>query len=148
MKKYFSIFILFLFVSGVSVFASPKSEAKAMTNKAVAFYKANGKDATIAEIQKKDGQFVKGEIYIYVFTEPNATVLAHPMLPNFVGKNFADIKDADGKYFVKEALDGLKTKNEVWVQYKWNNPTTKKIGTKISLFQKVGDMIFACGVWE
>ncbi len=147
MKKFLSIALLLLLVSGVSVYAAPKDDAKAMTNKAVAFFKAKGKDAAISEIQKKDGQFVKGEVYIYIFTDAGI-VLAHPMLPNFVGKNFMDIKDADGKYFIKESLEALKTKDEVWVKYKWNNPTTKKIGSKISLFKKVGDMVFACGVWE
>ena len=146
MKKIFTVSLLVFFVSAVTLYASPKDEAKAMVNKAVALYHAKGRDAVLAEVQKKNGQFVKGDVYIYVMT--TTLLLAHPMTPSMVGKSFNEIKDAEGKYFIKEALEALKTKNEVWVVYKWNNPVAKKIGTKNAVFKKVDDLIFVCGVWE
>lgn len=135
-----------LFIS-IGASAATKDEAKAMVKKVEAYLKANGKDKTVAEVQKDKGIFEKGEIYVYIF-DNNGTVIAHPKLPSWVGKSFLSLKDADGKYFVKEAVDALKTKSEVWIDYKWNNPETKKIGLKHGYFLKAGDMIMCCGVWK
>lgn len=141
----FAIAAMLLISLGAS--AATKDEAKAMAKKVEAYINANGKDKAIAEVQKDKGQFEKGEIYVYII-DMNATVFAHPKLPSWVGKSFMALKDTDGKLFIKEALDALKTKNEVWVDYKWNNPETKKIGLKHGYFLKVGDLILSCGVWK
>ena len=61
-----------LFVAVFVLFAAPVThgataeEAKAMAQKAKAFYKANGKEKAIAEFNDPKGQFVKGDIYIVV----------------------------------------------------------------------------------
>lgn len=138
--------ITMIFIS-FNATAATKDEAKAMVKKVEAYMKANGNEKTFAEVQKDKGQFEKGEIYVYIF-DANATVFAHPKLPSWVGKSFMALKDADGKLFIQNALDALKTKNEVWVDYKWNNPETKKIGLKHGYFLKVGDYILSCGIWQ
>ncbi|HPX90472.1 MAG: Cache domain protein [Spirochaetes bacterium ADurb.Bin218] len=152
MKNFFvkwGAFLLFcaLFFSMVELSAASKDEVKAMVKKVEAYYKANGREKTFAEVQKDKGQFEKGELYVYIF-DMNATVLAHPKLPSWVGKSFINLKDADGKFFIKEALDKLKTQKECWIDYKWNNPETKKIGLKHGYFLKVDDFVLSCGIWE
>ncbi len=142
----FLITIVLVSASATLVAAS-KDDAKAMIKKVEAYYKANGKDKTMAEIQKDKGQFEKGEIYVYSF-DLNGTVIAHPKLPTWVGKSFMTLKDTDGKLFIKEAIETLKTKNECWIDYKWNNPEKKKIGLKHGYFVKIGDFILSSGVWE
>lgn len=138
--------ITILFIS-LGAMAATKDDAKAMAKKVESYIKANGKDKAIVEVQKDKGLFEKGEIYVYII-DSNATVYAHPKLPSWVGKSFMALKDADGKLFIKEAVEALKTKNEVWIDYKWNNPETKKIGLKHGYFLKVGDLILSCGVWK
>ena len=134
-------------ISSIALYAATKGEAQAMTKKVEAFYKSNGREKTFAAVQKDKGQFEKGEIYVYIF-DMNAVVLAHPKLPSWVGKSFMNLKDADGKLFIKEAIDILKTKNECWIDYKWNNPETKKIGLKHGYFLKVDNFILSCGIWQ
>ncbi len=54
-----------------------KAEAKAMVETAAAFLNEHGKEKTIAEINKSDGQFVKGELYVFAY-DLNAVMMAHP----------------------------------------------------------------------
>lgn len=132
---------------GTDARAASKEEAKAMVKKVEAYYKANGKEKMLAEVQKNNGQFERGEIYIYVY-DMNATLLAHPKLPTWVGKNFSGLKDADGKFFIKQSQEELANKNECWIVYRWNNPEIKKIGIKHGYFLKIDGMIITAGVWE
>lgn len=136
-----------MFSASIALMAATKDEARAMAKKAEAYFNANGRDKTFAEVQKDKGQFEKGEIYVYIF-DMNATVLAHPKLPSWVGKSFKTLKDADGKFFIQDALKQLETKNECWIDYKWNNPETKKVGLKHGYFLKVDNFIISCGIWK
>ena len=146
--KGISAFVALIMLSGaVALYADKKGDAVSMIKKVEAFYKKNGKEKMLEEIQKDKGQFEKGEIYVYVIDD-NATVLAHPKLPSWKGKSFMTLKDADGKLFVKDAIEQLKTKKEYWSEYKWNNPETKKVAPKMCLFYKMDDMILACGYWK
>jgi len=147
LKGFTALAVIAILSISLGVMAASKDEAKSMAKKVETYFKANGKDKALAEVQKDKGQFEKGEVYVYIF-DTNGTVLAHPKLPSWVGKSFLSLKDADGKYFIKDAVEALKTKNEIWVQYKWNNPETKKIGLKHGYFLKVGDMIVSSGVWQ
>ena len=46
--------------------ASTLEEAKALAEKGAAYVKANGKDKAIAEFNKPDGEFVKGDLYVFL----------------------------------------------------------------------------------
>src|SRR5262249_5319432 len=74
-------------------------EAEAMVKKAIAFYKKNGKEKSMAEFQKNPGPFVDRDLYMTVYTM-NADALSH-INPKMVGKNMMDLRDADGKYHIK-----------------------------------------------
>src|SRR4030042_5526132 len=125
---------------------SPKDEAKAMVIKAEEFVTANGKEKAIEEINKQDGQFVKGNFYVFVY-DLKGTVIAHPYRPSLIGKNVLNEPDSQGKLFRKEIVEKAKAKGEGWVDYKYLNPTTKKEKSKTTYFKKVGDMIICCGAY-
>ena len=131
-----------------NVFAAPgkQAEAKGLVKKAVAFYKANGKDKAFAEISSKSGQFYKGELYIFVL-DGNGHMLAHGDNPKMIGKNMLELKDSDGKYFIKEFVKIAK-RGGGWTDYKWTNPETKRIGEKHTYIESSGDLIFGCGTYK
>ena len=119
-------------------------QAKEMVEKAAAFYKANGKDKAIAAYNDPKGQFRKDDLFIFML-DMNGVCYAHF---NLVGKNLLDLKDADGKFFVKEQIETAK-KGSGWVDYKWTNPTTKKIQQKTSFIIKVDDKHYiGCGAFK
>ncbi len=129
--------------------AATEGDAKAMVEKAVVFWKANGKDKAIAEFNNPKGQFVKGDLYIHAH-DFNGILIANGGNTKIVGMNFLDIKDASGKFFVKEQMEVAKTKGSGWVSYMWTNPATKKVQQKMAWVQRVeGENVFiGCGFWK
>jgi cytochrome c len=142
-------FALSLFLIGTASelrSAWTKQDAVNMVDSAVAYYKANGKQKTIDAINKENGPFHKGELYVYLHDLEGA-VVAHPTNKSLIGQNNIKMRDPDGKFFVKEIVDGSKNNGSCWVDYKWVNPKTKKIQKKQVYCKKVDDMIFICGIY-
>ncbi|HEY3275762.1 MAG TPA: cache domain-containing protein [Syntrophorhabdaceae bacterium] len=130
--------------------ASSVEDAKAMAEKAAAFWKANGKDKAIAEFNNSKGQFVKGDLYI-VAHDFRGMVLAHGVNATLVGKNLYEQKDPNGgRYFVKEEIEIAKTKGSGWITYSWANPATKSMQAKKSWVQRIQgeDAFVLCGVFQ
>ena len=110
------------------------------------YFKANGKDKALAEFSKPKSEFVKGDQYIYVL-DMNGKMLAHPKA-SLVGKDFMQVKDADGKIFAKDIVQQAKEKGSGWVDYKWENPTTKKVEAKTVYFEKADGVIICSGAYK
>lgn len=124
-----------------------KEEATAMVKKGVAFIKANGKDKAYAEISNKAGQFNQHDLYLTVYAL-DGTVRAHGANEKMVGKNLIDLKDVDGKEFVKERMELAKSKGTFWQDYKFTDPTTKKIAPKSMYCEKLDDTVVCGGVYK
>jgi cytochrome c len=86
-------------------------------------------------------------MYVYALN-PRGTMLAHGVNEKFVGEEFIDIKDYDGKSFIREVVDIANTKGSGWVEYKWYNPVTKEILPKMVYYKKVDDLIICSGVYK
>jgi len=129
--------------------ASTLEEAKAFAEKAAAYMKANGKDKAIAEFNNPNGEFVKGDLYIFV-QDFNGMMLAHGGNPKLVGQSLLEMKDPAGKYFVKEQIDLAKSKGSGWIEYNWTNPATKKVQNKKSWIQRIEgtDIYVGCGIFQ
>lgn len=148
MTRWFAPVVLALVCQApVAAFAAGKDEAVAMVNKAVAYLKQNGQEKALAEFNKTDGQFVKGELYVVVL-DMNGVVLADGNKPKLVGKALIEVKDVNGKAFVREELDMAKSKGKGWVDFMWFNPETKAMAPRSSYFEKVGEVIVLTGVYN
>ena len=131
-------------------FAAEKGTAKEahdLVAKAVAYYKAEGKDKAFAAINDPKGQFTKKDLYVFVF-DFNTVCQAHGANKALVGKNLKELKDSNGKQFMNEMTQDAKTKGKGWVDYNWTNPTTKKIDAKSTYYQREGDYFFGCGIYK
>lgn len=133
-----------MFVSGA---AASQKDAKALVEKAAAYLKANGKDATIKEINQVKGQFDKGELYVFAY-DMSGKIIAHPKNPKLIGKDLLNVPDPDGKMFRRDIVEVAKTKGTGWVDYKYTNPETKKVEAKTTYVYKAGDMILCCGAYK
>jgi cytochrome c len=111
------------------------------------FYTVSGKRIALAEYTNPRGQFVQGEQYIFVLNS-KGTMLAHGVNERFVGADFIDLKDSDGKSFIREIVDTANAKGSGWVEYKWCHPGTKQVLPKTVYFEKVEDMIICSGVYK
>ncbi len=126
--------------------ASP-AEATAMVKKGVAFIKANGRDKGYVEITSKTSQFKDRDLYLTVYGM-DGTVRAHGANDRMVGKNLIDLKDVDGKAFVKERIDLATSKGTFWQDYKFTNPVSKKIEPKSMYCEKLEDAVVCGGIYK
>ncbi|HYA14608.1 MAG TPA: cache domain-containing protein [Syntrophales bacterium] len=123
-----------------------KKEAKAFVANAINFYRSSGKDIALAEFTNPKGPFVQDEMYIFVL-DPKGAMIAHGVNEKYVDKNFIDLKDSDGKGFIREIIDTAREKGNGFVEYKWYNPVTKETKPKRVYFEKVDDLIFCGGIY-
>src|SRR5512141_1931531 len=122
----------FVTVPALALAQATSDDAQAWVTKGIEFYKANGKDKALAAFSDPKGEFVKGDLYIYVL-DLNGKMLAHPKA-DLLGKDFMVFKDADGKTFAVDIVKTAKEKGNGWVDYKWENPTTKAVDPKTVYF--------------
>ena len=125
----------------------PEIDAKYWVEQAIAFYRACGRKIALAEFNNPYGQFVQDELYIFVLS-PTGTMLAHGVNEEFVGEDFIDLKDSDGKFFIREIVDTANDEGSGWVEYRWYHPVSKQVLPKTVYFEKVDDLIICSGIYK
>ena len=123
------------------------AEATAMVKKGITFIKKEGKDKGYAEISNKSGQFIDRDLYLVVYGL-DGTVRAHGANEKMIGKNLIDLKDVDGKPFVKERVELAQAKGTFWQDYKFTNPVSKKIEPKQMYCEKLEDTVVCGGIYK
>jgi cytochrome c len=137
-----------LLATSFNAFADATAEdATAMVKKGVSFIKTNGKDKGHAEISSKESQFKKDDLYLVVYGL-DGTVRAHGANEKMIGKNLIELKDIDGKLFVKERVELAQSKGTFWQDYKFTNPTNKKIEPKAMYCEKLDDAVVCGGIYK
>lgn len=124
-----------------------RDDAVAFVKKAIAYLKQNGKDKALQEFNLPKGQFIDGELYIVVI-DMNGMLLADGTKPRLVGKSLLDIKDVNGKPFVREEVDLAKSKGKGWIDFEWVNPVTKAMEQRSTYFERVDNLIVLTGVYN
>ncbi len=153
MKKLtmFGLVVLVVFgLTGTGITAGKHgtaAEAEALVKKAIAMAKAKGNEAAFAEINNPKGQFTAGDLYVFVY-DMSGKCVAHGQNLKMIGKELIDMKDADGKAFVKERVEIAKTKGSGWQDYKFTDPLTKQIEHKRAYVERHGDLIFGSGIYK
>lgn len=133
-------------VAGGAEFAT-KDEAMAMVKKASAMIKEQGPQKAYAEIDNKKGQFTDRDLYVVVYGL-DGKVLAHGANEKLIGKDLLEAQDVDGKYFVKERVELARKQGTFWQDYKFVNPTTKKIEPKQMYCEKLDETAVCAGVYK
>jgi cytochrome c len=125
-----------------------EKEAVAMVKKGVAAIKTGPKDKAFGEITDKGNtHFHDRDLYLVVYGL-DGVVLAHGANAKFVGRNMIDLKDIDGKAFVKERVDLAKAKGTFWQDYKFTNPETKKVEPKAMYCERLDEMAVCGGIYK
>jgi len=121
-----------------------KEEAVAMVKKGVAYVKANGKDKAYTDISDKaNAEFHHQDLYLTVYAL-DGTVRAHGANAKMIGKNLIELKDIDGKAFVKERMDLAKTNATFWqdpracIAKSWMTPSCAVASTSDRLTSSLG----------
>jgi len=123
-------------------------EATAMVEKAIAHIKKVGREKAFADFDNPKGGFVDRDLYVVVY-DLKGKVLAHGANAKMIGKDMIDLRDVDGKYFVKERVEMMaKPDAKGWQDYKFMNPTTSAIEPKSMYLQRFEDLIIGCGIYK
>jgi signal transduction histidine kinase len=124
------------------------AEATAMVDKAIAHIKKAGREKAFADFNNKSGPFVDRDLYVVVY-DMKGKVLAHGANEKMIGKDVIDLRDNDGKYFVKERVEMMsKADAKAWQDYKFMNPVSKQIEPKSMYLRRYEDLIVGCGIYK
>jgi len=123
------------------------AEAMELVRKAAQYLKTNGKDRAFKEFNNPRGMFTKGELYIFC-NDMNGVTLAHGQNVKLIGKNVYDLKDVEGKSFIREMTELARTRGSGWVDYKWMNPETKDVLAKSTYCTRLEDVVLGCGIYK
>ncbi len=143
--------VLFIFILAVMGLAyagerGTPEDAKMMVEKAVAYLNEHGKDKALAEFNKPDGMFAKGDLYVFAY-DTDGVMVGHPN-PKLIGVNLLDKPDSKGKLFRKEINELAKNKGSGWVDYTYLNPVSKQEEPKTTYIQKVDGLIICGGAYK
>jgi hypothetical protein len=119
-------------------------EARLLVQEAVAYLNENGAEQMLAELNKRYGRFVKGEIYVFAY-DLDAVVVAHPIKPDLIGRRLLGEPDSTGRLFRDEIVELAKTEGSGWVEYTYEHPVTKRQERKTTYIQRAGELILCAG---
>lgn len=121
------------------------AEAQALLDKAVKEVQKDGTTKALAVFNDPKGPFVDRDLYVFC-QGPEGKVTAHRD-PSMVGRDVASIKDADGKEIGKQMVE-IGKKGSGQLEYKWTNPVSNKVETKVTFMKKAGDQLCGVGAYK
>ena len=155
MTRIFSILAAVLALAiGAPAAAQDKSkgtaaQATAMVDKAIAHIKKVGREKAFADFSSKKEPWVDRDLYVVVY-DMKGKVLAHGANEKMINKDVIDLRDNDGKYFVKERVEMMSKGAEAkgWQDYKFMNPVSRQIEPKSMYLRRFEDLIVGCGIYK
>jgi len=125
------------------------AEATAMVEKAIAHIKKVGREKAFADFSSKQPPWVDRDLYVVVY-DMKGKVLAHGSNEKMIGKDVIELRDNDGKYFVKERVEmmGKGPDAKGWQDYKFMNPVSRQIEPKQMYLRRFEDVIVGCGIYK
>ncbi|MCX7983159.1 MAG: cache domain-containing protein [Syntrophales bacterium] len=141
-KAVFSIFTLTIIFSLILSFplqaeekmATPE-QAKGLLSQMVELAKKEGCDKAAEEI--KSGKFNLYKNAFISISDGTGVTLYHSKYPFLAGQNHIDLKDATGKYFIRESMEQTKKTGKSVVHYQWMDPKTKKVEPRTMMVEVV-----------
>lgn len=123
-----------------------KAAAQAMVAKGVAAIQADGWKALV-EMTAPRKTYVDRDLYLAVY-DMNGKCQAHGQNSKQVAKNLIAVKDPDGKEYVRERVTLAQTQSSFWQEYKFTNPVTKAIQSKLAYCERSNDLIVCGGIYK
>ena len=139
--------ILFSFVAVIGLYltgyalADGKAECIAMCEAAAKMMKEDLGGA-LCEINKKDGKFFKGNIFVFAWRGP--VMVAHPYLHQGIGADLTNWKGRKGKEVTKEYMRIAKEEGSGWVDYWFPKPGEEEPSLKTTYVLKVDENFYVC----
>jgi hypothetical protein len=148
MNRIIALVVLLLITTVCSLQAGQAEDATALVDRAIAMFKASGKEASIKSINEKDGPLIKGDLYVFALTMDNV-MLGHPYEYSLRRVNLSRTQDANGVLLFQKFKEVVEKDGSGWVEYMWAKPGEKDPSPKRSFVKKVpGEELYVgCGYY-
>lgn len=124
-----------------------RAEAEAMVKRGVEAIRSMGRQKAFSAITAPSRTFVDRDLYLAVY-DLNGRCLAHGQNAKQVGQDLIDMRDPDGKPFIRERVELARTKGKFWQEYKFTDPLTKTVLPKQMYCELAGDVVVCGGVYK
>ncbi|WP_226983345.1 MULTISPECIES: cache domain-containing protein [Vibrio] len=125
---------------------STQVEAEALLDKAMRSMVVNESESLKAFNDHK-GQFVQGDLYVFVLDINTGEFLAHGVAIELVGKLASEVLEPDNESTLAMLLQQAKEKGRGEYRYRWVNPTSGKVETKSTLYRVLDNKVIAVGYY-
>jgi len=122
------------------------AQATAMLDRAVSAMKADPAKA-VASFNELNGGFIEDDLYVFAVGMEDGKFRAHGASPRLVGTNSYKLTDRNGTPIVRLMVDALRNADKGELEYAWNNPVTRQIENKHTMFRKVGETLVGVGYY-
>jgi TRAP-type uncharacterized transport system substrate-binding protein len=116
-----------------------RQEAIEMVRRVQAKVKDEGVGATVQAITTRPKEFIDRDLYPFIIRLDGIMLADALTPPSVTGSNVNDLRDEDGKFFVRAMLSIAKDTGSGWVDYRWLNPVTKMADEKSAYIERLGD---------
>ena len=100
---------------------SDTEELVAFVDEARTFALEHGREAAIEEFNDPEGSFVRDDLYIFAY-DYQGDVLALPFQPELIGTNRAEIRDINGRPYIRDMVE-IAGNGSGFIQYVYTNPS-------------------------
>ena len=122
------------------------AEAKALLDKAVAYFDSNGVARAFCVFNDADGAFHKGPLYVFA-VNMDGVYFAHSAAPTLIGTSLRDTRDAAGQPIANLVMEAVATQQSAPVEYMWLNYETNKVEKKQTFLKRVENFILGVGYY-
>lgn len=142
-----AVLTVWLFVTvQVTVLAANRgtqAEAKAMLAKAIDHYKSVGRKQALADFNARRPPFSDRDLYVFCISR-DLVVTANGGFPETVGSSGEILRDESGRGTGSASWAETAETGEGVLRYRWVNPRTHDLETKVAFITRVGEDV--CGV--
>ena len=149
MKAHILSFLILAAMAAPALAADQPSpaDAKAMLDRAAAFYREHGRAEALAAFNKNQPPFSDRGLYVFCIG-PDRTLVADGEFREFIGQSADILKDASGKKLGQSFWDAAQKDGHGEVHYLFLDPATQLMKPNMAYVEKMGDDVCGVGTYE
>jgi hypothetical protein len=117
--------------------AETTEDAKSLLDGALAEIRTQGLEKAVKGFNA-GGKWKKDRLYL-VAVQMDGTVLANSANAKLPGNNMLETRDANGRAFMKDAIQVARTSGSGQVDLRWGNPATRRLSDATMFVRRVPD---------
>jgi methyl-accepting chemotaxis protein len=124
-------------------------QARALAEAGAQYVRTHGLEQGKQAINDPQGAFVDRDLYLGM-CDAKGTIVANGGNARLIGIDGMQVKDVQGRYFVRDIMQTAQSQGCGWVDYQWKHPLTGEAMTKSAYVQAVGEdgLVISCGFYK